>query len=367
MSDDDLRPRCVPQLVDMPGVATRISLAPSLSGPPVSPAQRVYFYSAEEWEVFITEWVAGLATSYEQIKRLGGPGDRGVDVAAFKTDCGLEGSWDCYQAKHYAESLKPSDAIPEMLKLFRGVIDEYYILPDKYLFVAPRGCGSRLNRLLSKPSALKKKFLDTIDTHGSATKALDDGTLRAIRDLAATTDFSMFRSVELNEMLDVHRETPYFAARFGTSLPARPPIGATPTTPTPVEAIYVKKLVEVYAEQETSCTDAESVAAHKKYGPHLQRQREAFYSAEALRLYARDAVPPGTYELLQDDVYTGVVDTAESDYATGMDRLRAVLKQSGQLDLGAHSLISVSRMKDRQGICHQLANEDRLKWVMVDE
>ena len=106
------------------------------------------------------------------------------------------------------------------------------------------------------------------------------------------------------------------------------------------------------------------MTAHQKYGPHLQRQREAFYSAEALRLYARDSVPDGTYELLQGDVYTGVIDTAEADHASGMDRLRAVLTQSGQLDLGAHSLISVSRIEDRQGICHQLANADRLTWVV---
>lgn len=357
-----------PQLVDMPASTAAASPVPSLLGPPVPPAQRVYFYSPDQWEVFITEWATGLATSYRQIKQLGGPGDRGVDVAAFKTDRGLEDSWDCYQAKHYGEPLKLSDAIPEMLKIFRGVAEAYYVLPDQYVFVAPRGCGSSLNRLLSKPTELQKKFLDAIDSRSPATRVLDGGTLQAIRDLAAVTDFSVFRSLELNEMLDVHRRTSYYAARFGTTLPARPPVGQTPATPTPGEAIYVKKLVDVYQEREpTACTDTDSVTAHKKYGPHLQRQREAFYSAEALRLYSRDSVPDGTYELLQGDVYTGVIDTAEADHATGMDRLRAVLTQSGQLDLGAHSLISVSRIEDRQGICHQLANADRLTWVANDD
>lgn len=80
-------------------------------------------------------------------------------------------------------------------------------------------------------------------------------------------------------------------------------------------------------------------------------------------MYARDSVPDGTFELLQGDVYSGVIDTAEADHASGLDRLRAVLTQSGQLDLGAHALISVSRIEDRQGICHQLANADRLTWV----
>ena len=36
-------------------------------------------------------------------------------------------------------------------------------------------------------------------------------------------------------------------------------------------------------------------------------------------------------------------------------------------DLGAHTLISMSNLKDRQGICHQLANADKLTWVDTDE
>lgn len=357
-----------PQLLDIPAPSAATSPAPSLAGPPVPPAQRVYFYSPNDWEIFITEWATGLTTSYRQIKQLGGTGDRGVDVAAFNTDRGLEDSWDCYQAKHYADPLKLSDAIPEMLKLFRGVVEKYYVLPDKYVFTAPRGCGSSLNRLLSKPTELQNKFLGAIDSRAAATRAVDEVTLQAIRDLAETSDFSIFRSLELNEMLEVHRRTPHYAARFGTSLPARPPVGQTPETPTHSEAIYVQKLVDVYKEQEpTTCLDTASVTTHAKYGAHLQRQREAFYSAEALRLYARDSVPDGTFELLQGDVYTGVIDTTEAPYATGMDRLRAVLTQSGQLDLGAHSLISVSRIEDRQGICHQLANVDRLTWVANHE
>lgn len=344
------------------------SLAPALPASPVPPAHRIYFYSPSEWEVFITEWATGVAVSYRQIKQLGGSGDRGVDVAAFKTDYGLEDAWDCFQAKHYAGSLTMSDAFPEMLKIFHGVAEAFYCLPDRYVFVAPQGCGASLNRLLSKPTALQKKFLELLDVGGSATRQYDEQALQSIRELAESSDFSIFESLELNEMLDVHRTTPYYAARFGTSLPARPPVGQTPDAPAPSEVTYVKKLVDVYYEQDpASCSDAYSAAAHAKHGPHLQRQREAFYSAEALRLYARDSVPDGTFELLQDDVYTGVVDTADANHPSGLDRLRAVLTQSGQLDLGAHALISVSKLQDRQGICHQLANADKLTWVADDE
>lgn len=357
-----------PQLIDFPAPVASAAPAPALPGLPVRPAHRIYFYSPDEWEVFITEWATGVAVSYRQIKQLGGSGDRGVDVAAFKTPHGLEDAWDCFQAKHYAGALTLSDAFPEMLKIFHGVAEAFYRLPDRYVFVAPLGCGATLNRLLSKPTELRRKFIELLDAGGTATRLYDEQALRSIRDLAETSDFSIFQSLELNEMLDIHRQTPYYSARFGTSLPARPPVAQTPEAPAPAEATYVKKLMDVYQEQDpASCSDVDSVAAHVRYGAHLQRQREAFYSAEAMRLYARDSVPDGTFELLQGDVYAGVVDTAEASHSSGLDRLRAVLTQAGQLDLGAHALISVSKIQDRHGICHQLANTEKLTWVAVDE
>jgi hypothetical protein len=94
------------------------------------------------------------------------------------------------------------------------------------------------------------------------------------------------------------------------------------------------------------------------------RQRISFYKAESLRVYARDSVPPGTFNKLQDDIYSGVIDTAEANHPNGYVRLSSVLSQVGQLDLNRHKLIAVSDIDDRKGICHQLANADRLTWVV---
>ncbi len=356
-----------PELLDFrpPAVSTSVPLAP-----PVTPAQRVFFYSPDEWEIFIVEWANGLAASYRQIKKLGGPGDRGVDVAAFKTDRGLEGAWDCFQAKHYEGSLSFSDVFPEMVKMFHSVVDSYYCLPDRYVFVAPRGCGSTLNRLLSKPTELQDKFLRQLNKSGAIKKKYGEQVLESIRELAASIDFSIFQSLELDEMLEVHRATPYYATRFEMPLPDRPPVEHAPVTPKPDEAVYVQKLVDVYNEQDpVSCSDVDSVTAHAKYGSQFQRHREAFYAAEALRLYARDSVPDGTYERLQDDVYIGVIDTVEANYSSGLARLQAVLAQSVSLNLHSdrHRLISVLNLEDYHGICHQLANADKLTWVDTDE
>lgn len=352
-----------PQLSDLePPIAHSVSLA----GPPVTPQQRIYFYSSDEWEIFIREWATGLAGDYVQIKRLGGPSDKGVDVAAFKTKHGFEGAWDCFQGKHYATSLTLSDAIPEMVKLFAGVVAGHYVTPERYCFLAPRGCGATLNRLLSSPSKLREEFLKRAEGSSTHMAHLPAETVQAIRDLATATDFSIFESVEILDALETHRRTPYFTARFGGPLPIRPAIEMPPEELGDHETWYVRKLIDVYLEQHPADPlDESALSTHPRFGEHFQRQRISFYSAEALRLYARDSVPEGTFEALQDDVHGGVIDVAEANHACGLDRLREVLTQSTQLDLSAHALVSVSRVEDRKGICHQLANEDRLTWTDV--
>ena len=93
------------------------------------------------------------------------------------------------------------------------------------------------------------------------------------------------------------------------------------------------------------------------------RQRVRFYHAEALRNFARDTVPEGTFDALQDEVYHGVVDISESDHASGFDRMKATVTQASQIAMTANPLAPATKAQDRQGICHQLANEDRLTWV----
>jgi C-terminal domain 6 of the ABC-three component (ABC-3C) systems len=111
----------------------------------------------------------------------------------------------------------------------------------------------------------------------------------------------------------------------------------------------------------------ETLATNPKVGERFRRHRENFYKAESLRVYARDSVPPGTFERLQDDIHAGVVDVVESDHDSGLARLTSVLSLVGQLDLNRHRLISVVEIDDRKGICHQLANVDRIRWMSPNE
>lgn len=339
----------------------------SISGPPVTPAQRIAFYSPDEWEDFIREWATALDSSYVQIKRLGGSNDKGVDVAAFKTAQGFDGDWDCFQGKHYAKPLGRSDAFPEMLKIFSGTVNGHYRLPNLYAFLAPNGCGTGFNRLLSKPIELRKEFLIELGKTKGIAEGLAVSLCDQVRTLAEATDFTMFKSVELVDAIADHRKTAYHVARFGGPLPPRPPAVGAPAAIDESETRYVAQLMDVYQEEQPADDlTLATLDTHPHLARHFQRQRESFYSAESLRLHARDAVPPGTFEELQDDVHSGVIEIADSNHATSMKRLTEVLQESTRIDLSSHALTTISENVDRKGICHQLANEDRLIWVWKD-
>jgi len=96
---------------------------------------------------------------------------------------------------------------------------------------------------------------------------------------------------------------------------------------------------------------------------HFKRQREAFYHAESLRVFVRDKVEPGTFETLQEEIYHGVVDTCDADYDDGYERVVAVTGAAQTLPINAHPLAPSTFVQDKHGICHQLANVDRLKWM----
>jgi hypothetical protein len=107
----------------------------------------------------------------------------------------------------------------------------------------------------------------------------------------------------------------------------------------------------------------EKLRSYAALAKDFLRQRERFYHAEALRNFARDTVPAGTFDALQEEVYHGVVDTCEDSHANGFDRMRATVMQAAKVAITSSPLASVTKAQDRQGICHQLANEDQLTWV----
>ena len=351
--------------LQLPHSSGVLSVERVLHGPRLAPRKVIQTYDADEWEIFIEEWASGMSPRYVRVQRFGGSGDRGVDVAGFKTDRGFEDEWHCFQGKHYDKSLTPSIAWPEMLKVFLlPVRNPLYKLPTKYSFIAPRGLGTFLAHLVSTPSELKAKFLEQVESGESKPfKELDQTTREAVHALASATDFSMFGSVEVLTLIEEHAATPHHAARFGGGLPDRPASDSPPGEVLPEELVYVHKLIDAYQERYAVVDSIPLAEAHDKASTHLRRQRESFFRAEALRNFARDSVPAKTFEGLQKELYDAVIETTEAEHSDGLERLRQTLEQAVNAQLSANALIQVTEPADRRGICHQLANEDRLTWV----
>lgn len=336
-----------------------------MQGAPLLTAkQYLYTYSDVQWEEFTIEWVRALKHPYVLVTRMGGAGDRGADVAACLTRQGTNGEWHCYQCKHYEDALQPADAWPEIVKIFVAKVLKVYELPTRYIFVAPK-IGPYLTRYLANPATLKDEFFKAWNKADSRLGAdLDAGIRTAVEVVAHSADFSMFEARDIDWIVELHRTTSHHARRFPTRLRPRPAVKRPPSEEGAHEAVYVQKLLAVYNEkyglQLQTLQEARDYAGTQR---HLARQREAFYSAEALRVFARESVPVGTYEAVETDLFEAVIQAEEREHDLGYERLTAVLDAAvNHQPNPANILAPAITVRDRKGLCHHLANDDQLDW-----
>lgn len=344
---------------------TTTSAAKVFFGKVIPPQQQIILFSSDDWEAFIEEWAHYQKTKYAKVVRVGGAHDMGIDVAGLVDKNGFHGVWDNYQAKHYGDPITPGTAIPEIAKCLWHSYSGHYSAPRGYYFMAPKDCGPKLKKLLLDKKALKElltsKWDDWCADAITSTQTIKlDGSFKAYVD---AFDFGIFTFKSALDLIEEHRQTPYFSTRFGGGLADRPSPKAPPTSPVEGESRYLQQLFEAYTDhKKTSVADLDALAAWPPLTEHYHRQREFFYHAESLKSFARDTVPPGTFEELQEEIFAGVVDLTCESHADALVRLNAVTKAASDLSLTANGLISVVKVQDRRGICHQLANADRLRW-----
>lgn len=348
------------------GPATPITVAQVVGGPAIPPQQRILTYSPDQWEEFVQEWAHYcLKRAYKQVQRFSGAGDMGIDIAGFSDDSRLQGIWDNFQCKHYGQALKPGDVWAEFGKIIWYSFTKQYVPPRRYFFVAPRGTGPKLTHLLANAAKLREELIANWDKNVkdsiTSTQAvpLDAALLAYVN----AFDLSIFVAKTSLELIEDHRSTPAHAQRFGGGLKPRPASYKPPATVAPGESRYVTELLGAYGEHTGTTFVDPAALSPLKLKEHFRRQREAFYEAESLRVFARDTVPPGTFESLQEDIYTGVIDTHDDAHADGYQKVCAVTTAAKAVQITANALITCTNPKDRDGICHQLVNEERLRWT----
>jgi hypothetical protein len=319
-------------------------------------------YDATEWEVFTREWQKGL-NGYREVKRLGGAGDHGRDVIGLCSRLGCDGVWDNYQCKNYEGMLQAPLACRDAGKIifhsFRGIFKP----PRRCLFVAPKGPSTALrDMLLSPTSKFREEVISTWNTR-VAGHVVDNEHHALMGKLAAYVnkyDFSGFGYVSIDDMIDAHSRTAYWAQRFGGLLPPPNP-GVTPATMMPHEAGYVEKLLDVYAEATgAAISSVDDLDAHGEWRHDLQNQRVRFFDAEAFMATYRDQTEPGTTEDFANQIADAIAPSLIAK-APGLDRLTKALTIAG-VTAPANVLSPQAKTRVKQGVCHQLANDDLVTW-----
>ncbi|RWB75419.1 MAG: hypothetical protein EOQ50_14135 [Mesorhizobium sp.] len=339
-----------------------------MSGLPVPKGVRVRSFSPDEWEEFTEEWASTLIPPFLKVRRFGGAGDYGVDIAGFLSASGFAGLWENFQCKRYDHPLRPSDIWVEIGKIIYYSYKGDFIPPQKHFFMCTNDIGTTLERLLNNPAKLKAEARANWDKHcrNGITTTVDVELTGTLLEHFNNFDFAIFSSKSVLELLSAHVATPYHTVRFGGGLPGRGPTTAPPATVSAHESRYIRQLLDAYGERDgKSYLDPSSIASESHSQRDFLRQRERFYHAESLRNFARDTVPDGTFEDLQDEVYHAVIDTCDDpNHANGFERMRATVDKSMAVTPLSNALTPALKTQDKMGICHQLANEDRLTWVV---
>jgi hypothetical protein len=216
--------------------------------------------------------------------------------------------------------------------------------------------------MLLNPSRFRDEVIDNWDVR-VAGHLVEKQNHTLTGDLAADAeqyDFSSFGYFTIEEMLEAHRGTAFWAERFGGMLP-KPNPGIAPDDMMPHETVYVGKLLEVYAETAgAAITDVSDLDGHSEWKDDLQKQRVRFFDAEAFIATYRDQTEPGTTEDFADQIANAIEPSLVSK-GTGLDRLTKALTTAA-ITTPASVLSPQAKPRVKQGVCHQLANDDRVTW-----
>ncbi|MFA5406756.1 MAG: ABC-three component system protein [Candidatus Nanoarchaeia archaeon] len=333
----------------------------------ISPTKLLTIISNDDFEEVTHEWAHGyLGNRYEKICLLGGSGDKGRDIAAYKNF--KDEVWDNYQCKHYNHPLSPSDVWVEMGKLCYYCFIKELTIPKKYFFVSPLGVGSKLHDLLKHPQELLDGLKSNWDKHckkhiTSSKDILMEGDFEKYIN---SFDFTIFEYIDPQEFVEQFKQTPYFYYRFGSMNKPRPIPKLAPEDIQSFESIYIKKLLEAYSDHlKLHLDDVKKLNKYTELKKDFDRQRNYYFCAESLKEFSRDISDPDIklFDNLKEEIYDGIINTIESDATNGFERLRNVLKRATEIQITNNQLVNDLKIIDRYGICHHLANEKPdVKW-----
>lgn len=336
------------------------------SGAPVSQLDYLRIFDASAWEDVTLELVAHWKTQYSRVVRCGAGGDMGRDVIAYSHD--NPNLWESFQCKHYSNKLGLAQGLLEIGKLIHYAHIGEFTMPARYYFVAPQGVSNDFLKNLNDPSKLKSELIKRWDKDCKSkitTKKNDDIELTdELRHFISTIDFSIFDHLPPLKIIELHSKTEYHAKRFGVQVKKRPRIEPPPETLSENEVIYTNELLNAFADAEgLSEFKDSSLVVGSDYKEEYDSARKNFYAAEGLEKFSRDWLPDYAYGDLVDECYEAVSATVKSQHKNAYERYLETSAHATKITYDSHPLNPYIKIQDKKGLCHQLVNSRRIRWV----
>ena len=330
---------------------------------PVTPEQRIVLMNADQWEDFILACCEQLRVEkkYIQVKRLGGAGDKGRDIASYVKFPPGAGEWDMYQAKAYQNSLNPSDLLADFAKFIFNVYGKTYTMPRHYYICGTKDVGTSLFTLLEHTDKLRDWILEKWMEKKGNFVTFKQPLTPALEAFIKAFNFKVIKEMKVSSLLVIHSRSSKHWQTFGV-LPLVVAEVPVPGTPAKEEQSYVTEILKAYEDYE-KCTISTPVDIPSKHKNHFENCRRQFYCAEGLNRFSRDFVPDAFDSLLRD-VRIGISPVVDDvTHPDGLRRLNETLKLATTLTATTNPLKERIRSQDLMGSCHHLANNGEVKWV----
>lgn len=339
-------------------------------GLPVKPLDRLAQFSPLEFERFTLEWASDFLPSklpsFYEAQQRGGAGDKGRDIIVWFDPPALQNRrWSLFQCKHYDNKLGAGVAVAEIGKVLHYTLIGDYSAPIEYWFITHIGVTSDFQDMLDDPEKLREYVIANWDERCSKKIAKEKVELsEKLKAHIETFDFTIFRAKQPLDLISEHATTRYHLTVFGAPLINRPPVPTPPSSVAAGETEYIKQLYEVIGEDlNVKISDTADFAFHISHTRLFNRSRITFYCAEGLKELARDQMADtGYFDTLLDEFINGLFHDYTASGMSGMQRLVATVKAAQSLQLGGHALAPVVLANDREGMCHQMANENHINW-----
>lgn len=341
----------------------------------VTPLQRLYNIDEDTYEELVCVWAYSCLGNkgYTEVYRVGQAGDKGRDVLAYYDRA--NGVFDLYQCKQYQSALTYSDLCGEMGKLLIYTFNKTYPVPLNYYILCPKDVSQSFIDLLNDNGQelkikLKHDWTTVIKKKVGANWIALDANLSTYID---KFNFDIVKKIEPIRFIDEIRQSPYYFYYFGGgfNMIKRSPL-QVPHIPINTERNYIQNLNEAYSEHAghiINVIDDEHNIDVSKYRKHLDRARTSFYESEEVKIASRKSTAPDSDEFndLATSIERYIGNELDDDYPDGFTKVKSIEKKAGTYNVPASMLIS--HLVDSNvcvGICHQLSNENRIKWNVKD-